>query len=380
MNRSLLVAFAALLACSPAAPPPTAPVQAASAAPLAPSLPATVNAAATAADAGALSRLDAMDTAIRAGTFKKVGSVLVSRGGELAFEKYYEGDATTLRDTRSASKSITSVLVGIAIDKGKVPGVGAKVTSYFGDKRPFANPDPRKDAITVEDLLTMSSLLECDDWNQFSQGNEERMYVTEDWTRFTLGLPIKGFAPWQKRPKDSPHGRAFSYCTAGASLLGALLERATKTSVQDFAKASLFGPLGIESVEWPSTPMGTAQTGGGLRLRSRDLLKLAQLYLNGGTWNGVRVVPEAWVKASTSPHAQIDDEKEYGYFFWLQTFVKTDPKTAAFYMTGNGGNKAVVFPAMGLVVVITSTNFNTKGMHEQSDRLLTEYILPAMTR
>jgi CubicO group peptidase (beta-lactamase class C family) len=405
VNRwPLLVALLPLVACSPsppaAAPPgPQQPVAVAPApGPRPPPLPVYAGQPADAparyvqptarddgwptasADGVGISpgRLAEMDATVRAGSMKKIGSILVARRGKLVHETYFEGDAVALRDTRSASKTMTSMLVGIALDKGQLPSVTAPVTRYFADKRPFANPDPRKDAITIEDFLTMSSLLECDDWNQFSQGNEERMYVTEDWTRFALGLPIKGFAPWATKPKDSPHGRAFSYCTAGASLLGALLERATKTKVQDFAKANLFAPLGIEAAEWPMTPMGTAQTGGGLRLRSRDLLKLGQLYLDLGTWKGARVVSEAWVKASTTPHAQIDDDKEYGYLFWLQTFVKGSPKTAAWTMAGNGGNKVSIFPALGLVVVITSTNFNTKGMHEQTDRLLADYILPAV--
>ena len=134
----------------------------------------------------------------------------------------------------------------------------------------------------------------------------------------------------------------------------------------------------IEALEWPITPMGTAQTCGGLRLRTRDLAKLAQLYADGGNWKGARVVSETWVGASTSPHARIDESKEYGYFWWLQSFVTSDPKSAAYYMSGNGGNKVAVFPVLALVVVITSTNFNTKGMHEQTERLLSEYVLPAV--
>ncbi|HEY3816802.1 MAG TPA: serine hydrolase [Polyangiaceae bacterium] len=318
--------------------------------------------------------LGAIEGAIRHGEAKKIGSVLVARHGKIVYEAYFDGDASTLRDTRSAGKSVTSILTGIAIDQQKLPGVDARVFGYFADKRPITNPDSRKDRITVEDFLTMSSLLECDDWNDFSQGNEERMYLTEDWVKFTLDLPIKGFPPWVPKPKDSPFGRAFSYCTAGASTLGALLERATHTTTQELAKKALFEPLGITKVEWPITPMGTAQTGGGLKMRSRDWLAIAQTYADGGVWKGRRIVSEAWVKASTAPHAKIDDETEYGYLWWLASFGGEGKKAKAVFMSGNGGNKIGYVRDLGLVFAVTSTNYNAKGMHEQTAHIVDDLV------
>ena len=258
-------------------------------------------------DSAALSR---MEQAVAGGEFKKITSVLVARHGKLVYEKYFDGDANSSRNTRSATKSITSILAGIAIDHHQLPGVEAKVFAYFPEKQPVANPDPRKDLITIEDFLTMSSLLECDDNNEFSRGNEERMYIIEDWVQFLLDLPIKGFAPWAAKPQDSPYGRSFSYCTAGVTTLGAVIEKATKTKLADYAAQNLFGPLGIQQVKWAYSPLGLAQGGGGMELRSRDLLKLGQLYLNGGTWDGKRIVSQEWVKASMSPHVEVDDKHE----------------------------------------------------------------------
>ncbi|MGH7462029.1 MAG: serine hydrolase domain-containing protein, partial [Longimicrobiales bacterium] len=284
-----------------------------------------------------------------------------------------------LRDTRSATKTITGMLVGIAIDRGALAGAGVPVLPFFKDKGPFQNPDSRKDKITVEDFLTMSSSLECNDWNDFSRGNEERMYPIEDWLKFTLDLPVRGL-PWSPKPKAGPRERNFSYCTAGVFTLGQVVARAAKQPVDEFAAQHLFAPLGIQEAEWPYSPLRLAMTGGGLRLRSRDLLKLAQLYADGGLWNGKRVVPEPWVKSSIRAHARIDDSTEYGYLWWLKTWKSGEKQFPSFYMTGNGGNKVVVLPDLRMVVVLTSTNYNTRGMHEQTDKLLTDFILPAVQR
>jgi CubicO group peptidase (beta-lactamase class C family) len=136
--------------------------------------------------------------------------------------------------------------------------------------------------------------------------------------------------------------------------------------------------MGIDQVMWVYSPLDIPQTGGGLRLTSAELVKIAQLYQNGGVWNGKRIVSEQWVKSSTTPHAQIDDKTEYGYLWWLKSFKSGDKSYPAFFMTGNGGNKVVVIPSLNAVVVITSNNYNTKGMHEQTEKLLTDYVLPAM--
>ncbi|MGI9103857.1 MAG: serine hydrolase domain-containing protein [Terriglobales bacterium] len=323
-------------------------------------------------------RLQALDAAVAAGTFKKIGSVLIARHGKLAYEAYFDGDASTLRDVRSASKTVTSMLVGIAIDKKQLAGVQTTILPFFPDKQPLNNPDPRKQKITVEDFLTMSSLLECDDNNNFSRGNEERMYVLEDWVKFALDLPIKGFAPWAQKPQESSYGRSFSYCTAGVTTLGAVVERATRTKLADFAQASLFATLQIRNAQWPYSPLGLAQGGGGLRLASRDYLKLAQLYLNSGAWHEKQIVSRQWVETSLKPHVEVDDNTLYGYLWWLRKFSWKGRQVAAQLMQGNGGNKIVTVPELDLVVVITSTNYSTRGMHEQTDKILTDYVLAAV--
>ena len=327
-------------------------------------------------------KLQAMEAPIKAGEFKKIGSVLVARHGKLVYENYFDGDASTLRNTRSATKSVTGILIGLAIQEGKLSGVDAKVLALLPERRrKLQNPDPRKEKITVEDLLTMSSPLECDDWNDYSRGNEERMYLVEDWAQFILDLPMRGRMQTGEKPEQPKYGRNFSYCTGGVFTLSEVIGNTTGMRTDRFAQEKLFTPLGIKAdrVLWTYSPQGTPMTGGGLQFTSPDLLKLGQLYLDAGKWQGKQLINADWVKRSTTPHAVIDEQTEYGYLWWLKSFKSGDRSYPAFFMTGNGGNKVVVLPSLDMVVVLTATNYNTRAMHELTEKLLTDYVLAAVT-
>jgi CubicO group peptidase (beta-lactamase class C family) len=240
------------------------------------------------------------------------------------------------------------MLVGLAIEHGVVPGVDARLEELLGEPAP---------PVTARELLTMSSCLDCDDWDDSSPGNEELMYPQEDWLGFALGLPLR-------------ESRGFSYCTAGVVALGIGLERALGEPLSDFAQRELFAPLGIERAEWPRTPRGETSTAGGLELTSRSLLRLGELYLH----DGEEVVPREWVAESIRPHARIDDATEYGYLWWLKEYGGE----RTFFMTGMGGNRVHVFPGLELVAVITTENFGRRDAHALSDRLLETEILPAL--
>jgi CubicO group peptidase (beta-lactamase class C family) len=321
------------------------------------------------------SRLSKLVSEVDDGNFAKVTSVIVERGGEVLLERYFNGfQADSMMNTRSATKTVTGMLLGVLIDQKMIEAARERVFEFFRYKGSPRNPDPRKEEITIEDLLTMSSILECDDSNPFSRGNEERMYLIEDWARFTLNLPVRGFASFSTKPADSPFGRSFSYCTAGIALLGALMETVAGP-IPPFADQHLFGPLAITDAEWQFTPMGTAMCGGGLGLRADDLAKLGRLYLNRGRWEGSQIISEDWVRRSLTPHVRVDDDTLFGYLWWLRKFGESQAEAAL--MQGNGGNKVALFPDLDLVVVITSTNYSTRGMHEQTDRILHEFVVPA---
>lgn len=368
LSTALLAGLLGLASAGAAAAPYTAP------APLKDGWPV-----ADAAKAGwQLAPLAAMEAAIASGQAPDTTSVLIARDGKLVYERYFnQGGREVLNNTRSATKGITALLVGAAIDRQLVDGAQSRAYDFFGDRQ-WQHPDPRKRAFTLEDLLTMSSQWECSDENEFSSGHEERMYLSADWTQFALDLPIRGYAPWMTRPEDSPHHRAFSYCTAGAFLLGAIVERASHQPLSAFAAQALERPLGIDRAQWSTSSEGVGNGGGGTLYRSRDLAKFGQLLVDGGRWHGRQVIAADWIRAMTTIHAQAREDADYGYLLWRFRFDVRGVERGVWAMAGNGGNYVFALPEERLVVVITRTRYNQRDMHQQSQRLLADYILKAL--
>lgn len=317
--------------------------------------------------------LPELNEAIARGEYRRIEAVLVERGGEIIFEQYY-GDTTaeTRVDARSAGKSTTALAVGVAIDEGALSGVNARVFEILADRAPFAHDNTAKREITVQDMLTMTSALDCDDWRDASPGNEERMYRTRDWTRFALDVPIaSGYA----REQDGL-GR-FSYCTAGVFLLGRVIERATGQAFDQYVQERIFDRLGIEAPQWRRAPNGEVQSGGQLSLRARDFAALGRLVMNRGAWGDERVVSRDWLREMLQPRRRATPHDGYGYLWWVRDFrTETGVPHPGFYMSGNGGNKIVLLADFDTVIVILSTNYNQRDMHQQSTAIIERHILP----
>ena len=317
--------------------------------------------------------LAALDVAVAHGDYPKTTSVLVVRHGMLVHEHYFgEGSADLLNNTRSATKSVTSLAVGTAIRDGAIPSVHAPAFSFLADLRPFRNDTREKEAITIEDILTMSSALDCNDDDDASPGNEDNMHPQPNWSRWSVDLPtMKGYA------RDAAGLGPWRYCTTNAFLLGQVLGRKTHTPADQYIERVLLLPLGISRWRWSYSPAGEPMTGGGLLLRSRDLAKIALMLTDGGRWHGRDIVPAAWIDAAFTIRRSAYPGQDYGYFFWERHYNSACGPIEGWYMAGNGGNAIVMLRSLDAAIVVTRENYNTRGMHQQTIDLIERYVLPA---
>jgi CubicO group peptidase (beta-lactamase class C family) len=306
--------------------------------------------------------LTAAVNAVRDGEYDDVDSMLVARHGRLVHEAYFGGfDRNRPHDLRSATKSITSMLIGIAVDDGLLSGADERVLARLPEYAGHQNPDARKEEIRVEHLLAMTPGLDCDDWNGSSPGNEERMYRTNDWVRFIVDLRML-----------HPPGAHWAYCTGGVVTLGAVLASAAGRPADEIARDVLFGPLGIVDYHWEYTPAGQVDTGGHIHMRPRDMAKLGQLMLNGGLWNGERLLSESWIRESTARQSPADGP-DYGYLWWRR---QTMAGTRAFFASGNGGQSIIVVPDLDLVAVFTGSYYNKRP--DRGHAIFDRFIVPAV--
>ncbi|MFU7528725.1 serine hydrolase domain-containing protein [Qipengyuania sp. ASV99] len=273
-------------------------------------------------------------------------------------------DAEWPHDIRSAGKSLTALAVGVAIADGHLESLDAKVWPILG----APENDPHND-ITVSDLLTMSSALNCDDSERRSPGQEERMYRTRDWRAFAMSIPID---PEYRR--DGSGQARFSYCTAGVFLLGQVVEAVTGERFDTYVERRIFAPLGITNVVWRRSPSGQVQSGGQLRIGAADLGKIGRMVLDRGRWGDEQIVPEAWVAEMLTPRAQPAPGIAYGYLWWLYHIPTPIGPQPSWIMSGNGGNLVAIFRAYDSVVVVQSAAYNQSQAGDRSFAIVRDAI------
>lgn len=321
--------------------------------------------------------LDNLIRSVAAGELPLVHSVLVAKSGELIVEEYFYGfDRDTIHDMRSASKSIASTLVGLAVDREMISGADANALEFLNYES-FGNWSDSKAKITLQHLMTMSSGLDANDSDRGSVASEnayQRQLEQPDWIKFALDAPM-----------IAQPGEQVLYGSANPMILGGVLESATGGPVEWFADEALFTPLGIDNYKIYMRPLDAGvYLGGGMYLRPRDMLKIGQLYLDGGKWRGRQILSKQWVDESFESYGRLEpfdrNGNQYGYLWWHESYKVGDRLIASVEARGNGGQYIFVVPELDVVAVITAGNYRGGlEMTRQSQRIFASYVLPALT-
>lgn len=304
------------------------------------------------------------------GTYQDVHSVLLYQHGKLVLEEYFYGYTVSRpHQLRSATKSVVSALAGIAIDRGAISGADARVLPLMKYKS-YANPDPRKSAMTLDNFLSMSSGLDCNDHSSTSPGREMVIDEAPDWVKATLDLPMI----------NNPGTKGY-YCSGGVAVVGRMTENAVHMQLPDFAQETLFGPLGVSRADWiwNYNLTNANKEFSQIHLRPRDMLKLGMVFANGGRWQAKQVISPGWVKASLEEHSRVDDTG-YGYFWWHPWLnVETPKGTEHVFMSaaqGNGGQKIYLLPQYDFIAVFTAGDYNFGGA--PPNKIMIKIVLPAL--
>ncbi|MEO0528913.1 MAG: serine hydrolase [Bacteroidota bacterium] len=280
----------------------------------------------------------------------KMHSALLVKNNEIILEEYFDTYTVNKQhDMRSVTKSIRSILMGIAIDKGFITSVDDPISKYLTYTVPTKNKDKRKGEITIKHLLTMSAGLDCNDWDKKSKGQEDRVRKKKDWIQYTLDLPMI----------HTP-GTVSNYCSMGVLLVAEIISRASGMDIDKFAQKYLFNTLGITDPGWGHTSnKEVIPSAKRLYITPRDMAKIGQLILNKGKWNGEQVVSKKWILESTAPKTKITGI-DYGYLWWTIPFKVNEELIFSKTATGNGGQYIIVVPELEMVAIFTGGAYNSQ--------------------
>lgn len=300
----------------------------------------------------------------------EVDGVLVARHGKLVVEEYFHGESRDrLHDSRSAAKSLTATIVGAAIAAGAPLALVTPVYATMNGGQAPAGLEPRKQAMTLEHLLMMRSGWFCDDGNPDAPGNEaviEEQTAEPDYYRYSLKVPM-ATAP----------DEASVYCSMNPNLALGMVGRATGELQLATFDRLVAGPMGFGRYAWPLDPAGHPYGGGGVRLLPRDLLKLAQMMLDGGVWNGHRIVSRDFAARAGSPLHDLRN-LQYGYLWWNIEYPYKQRTLRALFAAGNGGQLAMAVPELDLAIAIYAGNYSDRPGVVVQQELVPRYVLPAV--
>ncbi len=301
-------------------------------------------------------------------SFKNLESLIVYYDGKIRFEKYYNGThRDSLHHIQSQTKSIVSLLMGIAIDKGFVKSENEKVGDYFPEY--FCPLDTFKSSLTIKDVLTMTAGF---DWKEMLPPNDPandnmNMYRSNNYLDYILSRPI-----------IHPPSSIFLYNSGCPMIVAGIVEKSSRMRLDKFAEANLFGPLEINNYYWIKDTTGFCHAGGGLYLKPADVLKIGILVLDKGKWNGRQIISEQWIQKATAPYIKSDFENNnYGFFWWTKDMALTNGKnTTMISAQGAGGQKLYIFPEYRLIVAFSERNYTTPQV---SPIFIRESIIPLLS-
>jgi CubicO group peptidase (beta-lactamase class C family) len=297
--------------------------------------------------------------------------VLIARHGKLVMEEYFhDQNRDKLHNTRSASKSLTSLILGAAMHAGVPLKLSSPVYQVMNGGAIPADLEPQKRAMTLEHLITMSGGFFCDDTNDDAPGNEDKMWdqaEEPDFYRYTMKVPLA-----------TPPGENSVYCSAMPNLALGMVGRAAHADPMVLFDRLIAQPLKIRRYEWGLDRVGHPYGGGGMNLLLRDFAKIGQLMLDGGTWQGRRIVSRQFVTRASSPLYHLR-KIDYGYLWWIEDYPYKNRTVRIFSARGSGGQTVTVVPDLDLVVATLAGNYSSrKGMGGASTVPIPRIILPAV--
>jgi CubicO group peptidase (beta-lactamase class C family) len=330
-------------------------------------------------------KIEFLISKIKNNEYKEVHSIIIVKDDKLVLETYYPGhdfkyngsnfhgdylnfDKNTRHDTHSATKSITSAVMGIAIASGYITSVDDKIFTYLSNYSSLSNP--QKEKITIKHLLTMSSGLQWNEWDvSISQSNHDivRFNQSYDPVQYLLSKPV-----------IAEPGTQYYYNGGGVDLLGEIIKNATDLNLKTFSNSYLFGPLGITNYNWQTLyPSGMTCCHGDIYITPRDMAKFGYLYLKKGVWNGTRIISEEWINKSLQNHITpiVNWAYGYGYLWWLKKYDAANGTYYSYNAEGWGGQQIIIMPSENMVVVFTGANYVSDP---PNDQIMNDYILPAI--